>query len=66
MGVKRSRQAVTDSFRSLEIDVARFTDSRALDTPAAINEATESNIPLVGTDGNPADPAGPICLNTPS
>ncbi|MDE0434970.1 MAG: hypothetical protein OXH92_13285 [Bryobacterales bacterium] len=39
---------VTDSFRSLEIDVARFADSRALDAPAAINEATESNIPLVG------------------
>lgn len=39
---------VTDSFRSLEIDVVRFAASRALDEPAAINEATENNIPLVG------------------
>ena len=39
---------VTDSFRSLEIDVVRFTASRVLDEPAAINEATENNIPLVG------------------
>lgn len=39
---------VTDSFRSIEIDVVRFGTSRALDDAAVINDATENNIPLVG------------------
>lgn len=39
---------VTDTFRSVEIDVARFGASCVLEDPAAINEATEDNIPLVG------------------
>jgi len=39
---------VSDTFRSVEIDVVRFGVSRALETPAAINEATENNVPLIG------------------
>ncbi len=41
-------EPVTDSFRSIEIDVVRFGTSRVLEAPAAINEATENNVPLVG------------------
>jgi len=39
---------ITDHFRSIEIEVVRFPASRVLDTPQAINEATGSNVPLVG------------------
>ena len=39
---------VTEVFRSVEIDVVRFASSRWLDSPAAINAATEKNYPLVG------------------
>ena len=41
-------EPVTDMFRSIEIDVARHGRSRVLEDAAAINEATENNIPLVG------------------
>ena len=37
-----------DTFRSIDIDVARHGRSRVLEDAAAINEATENNIPLVG------------------
>lgn len=47
-GEMSSAAPITDSFRSIEIDVARFAGSRVLDTPQAINEATERNVPLVG------------------
>jgi hypothetical protein len=48
-GGETSRAApITDQFRSIEIDVVRFPGSRVLDTPAAINEATGNNVPLVG------------------
>lgn len=39
---------IADQFRSMKIDVVRFPASRVLDTPEAINEATENNFPLVG------------------
>jgi len=39
---------VTNTFRSIEIDLARFGGSRVLEDAAAINEATENNIPIVG------------------
>ncbi len=47
-GETSSATPITDGFRSIEIDVARFAASRVLDTPEAINEATENNVPLVG------------------
>ena len=39
---------VADHFGSIEIDIVRFPSSRALDSAAAINEATENNVPLTG------------------
>ncbi len=39
---------VADHFRSIEIDIVRFPSSRALDSPAAVNAATENNVPLTG------------------
>ena len=39
---------VSDTFQSLEIDIVRFPRGRVLDTPAAVNEATGNNVPLVG------------------
>ena len=39
---------VSDTFQSLEIDIVRFPRGRVLDTPAAVNEATGNNVPLIG------------------
>ena len=39
---------VSDTFQSLEIDIVRFPQGRVLDTPAAVNEATGNNVPLIG------------------
>ena len=39
---------VKDSYRSLVIDVATFSNTRVLRTPAEVNEATAANHPLVG------------------
>ena len=39
---------VSDTFQSLEIDIVRFPRGRVLDTPAAVNEATANNFPLIG------------------
>ena len=47
-GEPNRAEPITDSFRSIEIDIARFASSRVLDSPAAINDATENNVPLVG------------------
>jgi len=47
-GERTRGKPVTDTFRSIEIDVARFGTSRVLEDAAAINEATENNVPLVG------------------
>ena len=39
---------VKDNFRSLVIDVVTFPNTRVLQTPAEVNEATGANHPLVG------------------
>ncbi len=39
---------VSDTFQSLEIDIVRFPRGRVLETPAAVNEATGNNLPLIG------------------
>jgi hypothetical protein len=39
---------VSDTFRSLAIDVKTYRHTRACSTPAEINEATAANLPLVG------------------
>ena len=39
---------VSDSFRSLQIDVKTFAQTRVEKTPAEINAATAANVPLVG------------------
>ena len=39
---------VSDTFQFLEIDIVRFPRGRVLETPAAVNEATSKNFPLIG------------------
>ena len=47
-GASQRGHPVSDTFRSLEIDIVRFPRGRVLDTPAAVNEATDDNVPLIG------------------
>ena len=47
-GASQRGHPVSDTFRSLEIDIVRFPRGRVLDTPAAVNEATGDNVPLIG------------------
>jgi len=47
-GRRSAGRLVKDSYRSLVIDVVTFPKTRALRTPAEVNEATGANHPLVG------------------
>ena len=43
----RSSARSIDDYRSLKIEIERFSSSRELKTPAEINDATDENVPLV-------------------
>jgi len=47
-GERSHGHPVSDTFRSLTIDVKTFAQSRVQETPAEINAATTANLPLVG------------------
>ena len=47
-GESHRSHPVSDTFQSLAIDIVRFPRGRALETPAAVNEATGNNLPLIG------------------
>ena len=47
-GGRSAGAPVKDKFRSLAIDVVTFSNTRALQTPEEVNEATGANHPIVG------------------